>query len=175
MIVSEKNAICSQLKHILIFKITKIMGFFSKLLSTAGVSVSKPIINNEQEAFLTIVVAAGSADGDIEGEEWDTIYDTLYQKKMFHTVDIYALINECKTNIKAYESLATAVDECSPMIKAENRDMLFAVCTDLVLIDGYLTANEEAIIEHLKNSLGVSDDLAMKTVEVMLVRNKGNV
>jgi hypothetical protein len=94
---------------------------------------------------------------------------------MFGSVDIWALIDECKTNIKGYDSLATAVNECAPMIKAENRDMLFAVCTDLVLIDGYLTANEEAIIEHLKNSLGVSDDLAMKTVEVMLVRNKGNV
>lgn len=151
------------------------MGFFSKLLSSAGVNVNKPIINNEEEAFLTIVIAAGSADGDIEGEEWDTIYDTLYQKKMFHNSDIRALIDECRTNIKGYESLATAVNECAPMIKAENKDMLFAVCVDLVLIDGYLTANEEAIIEHLKSALGVSDDLAMKTVEVMLVRNKGNV
>src|SRR5690606_12688172 len=103
------------------------MGFFDKLFSNAGVNVKKPIIENEQEAFLTIVVAAASSDGDIEGEEWDTIYDTLFQKKMFHSVDIWDLIEECKTNIKGYDSMATAVSECAPHIKAENREMLFAV------------------------------------------------
>jgi len=45
------------------------MGFFDKLFSSAAVQPKKPVINNEQEAFLTILVAAGSADGDVEGEE----------------------------------------------------------------------------------------------------------
>ncbi|MDX1903144.1 MAG: hypothetical protein SFU27_03200, partial [Thermonemataceae bacterium] len=30
------------------------MGFFSKLLSSAGVNVNKPIINNEEEAFAAL-------------------------------------------------------------------------------------------------------------------------
>ena len=150
------------------------MGFFDKVLASANVMVAKPTINNEQEAFLTIISAAASADGDIEGEEWDTIYDTLNQKKLFHTVDSWALIDECKKNIKGYSSLAEAVTECATHIKQENKEMLFAVSVDLVLIDGLLSSGEQAIIEHLKTQLTISDDLAMKTIEVMLIRNKGN-
>ncbi len=150
------------------------MGFFDKILASANVAVAKPVINNENEAFLTTLVAAGSADGDIEGEEWDTIYDTLFQKKMFNGTDVWALIEECKTNIKGYASMADAVNECAPLIKAENRQMVFTVCVDLVLIDGTVSANEQAIVEHLKTQLGVADDFAMKTIEVLLVRNQGN-
>ena len=151
------------------------MGFFDKILATANVSLGKPVINNEQEAFLTMLTASGSADGDIEGDEWDTIYDTLFQKRMFDSVDIWGLIEECKKNIKAYESLAVAVDECSPLIKEENKNMVFTVCVDLVLIDGYLTPAEQSIIEHLKDKLNISDDFAMKSIEVLLARNHGNV
>lgn len=150
------------------------MGFFDKILAAANVAPAKPVINSENEAFLTILVASGSADGDIEGEEWDTIYDTLYQKKMFHGTDIWALIEECKGNIKGFESMAEAVSVCAPLIKAENRQMVFTVCVDLVLIDGTVTANEQSIVEHLKTQLGIADDFAMKTIEVLLVRNQGN-
>jgi len=150
------------------------MGFFDKILASANVAVAKPVINNEQEAILTIVVASASADGDIEYGEWDTIYDTLIEKTVFSSVDIWALIEECKTNIKAYDSLATAVNESAPHIKADNKDMVFTICVDMVLIDGKITTGEQTIIEHLKTQLGVSDDFAMKTIEVMLVRNKGN-
>jgi len=93
---------------------------------------------------------------------------------MFNSVDIWALIEECKTNIKAYESLAIAVSECAPLISAESKGMVFPVCADLVLIDGLITANEQAILEHLKDQLGVSDELAMVVVQAMLVRNMGN-
>ncbi len=150
------------------------MGFFDKLFTAAAVQPKKPIINNEQEAFLTILAACGSADGDIEGEEWDTIYDTLFQKKLFNGVDIWSLIDECKANIKGYDSMATAVSECTPLISAANKEMVFAVCADLVLIDGIITPGEQAIIEHLKGLLGVSDELSMIIVQAMLVRNMGN-
>jgi hypothetical protein len=150
------------------------MGFFDKLFAASGTQPKKPIINNEQEAFLTILAAAGSADGDIEAEEWDTIYDTLFQKKVFNGCDIWALIDECKGNIKGYESMAQAVSDCAPHISAENKEMVFAVCADLVLIDGIITPNEQAIVEHLKGQLSVSDELAMIIVQAMLVRNMGN-
>jgi|GEM_PF-4085168 hypothetical protein len=149
------------------------MGFFDKLFEAAE-TLAKPSITSEQEAFLTILAACGSADGDIESSEWDTIYDTLFEKKMFNSVDIWALIDECKKNIKAYPSLADAVNDCAPKITKENVNMVFATCTDLVLIDGVISSGEKAIIGHLKDALSVSDDLATKIVEVLLIRNYNN-
>jgi uncharacterized tellurite resistance protein B-like protein len=151
------------------------MGFFDKILGGSSAAVAKPTINNENEAFLTIIAASASADGDIEGEEWDTIYDTLFQKKMFGGADLSALLDETKSNIKAYPSLSEAVTECAAHIKADNKNMLFTICTDIILIDGSITPNEQSILEHLKNTLAVTDDFAMKTIEVMLVRNYGNL
>jgi hypothetical protein len=61
------------------------------------------------------------------------------------------------------------------MIKEENKNMVFTVCVDMVLIDGYLTPAEQSIIEHLKDKLNISDDFVMKSIEVLLARNHGNV
>jgi hypothetical protein len=52
--------------------------------------------------------------------------------------------------------------------------MVFTVCVDLVLIDGNVSANEQAIVEHLKTQLSIADDFAMKSIEVLPARNQGN-
>ena len=72
------------------------MGFFDKILATANVSLGKPVINNEQEAFLTMLTASGSADGDIEGDEWDTIYDTLFISNNINKFFIAKVITNSK-------------------------------------------------------------------------------
>ncbi|MDV6345246.1 MULTISPECIES: tellurite resistance TerB family protein [unclassified Nitrosomonas] len=148
------------------------MGFFDKIFASAA--APKPIIDSEQEAFITIITAAASSDGVMEVEEWDTIVDTLCQKKMFTHVDLKALVHECINNLKNFESLAAAVNDCVPLIKSENKNMVFSVAVDIVLVDGSISPQEQQIIEHLKEKLAISDDFAMKVVEVMLARNYGN-
>ncbi|MCE3259413.1 MAG: putative tellurite resistance protein TerB [Bacteroidetes bacterium] len=150
------------------------MGFFDKIFAGSP-AAAKPLINSEQEAFLTIIAAASSSDGVMDLEEWDTIIDTLFQKKLFASTDLRALVEECNNNIKNFPSLADAVTDCAPLIKTENRNMVFAVCVDIVLIDGSISPKEKEIIEHLKNKLSITDDFALKTVEVMLARNFGNI
>lgn len=148
------------------------MGFFDKIFAT--VTASKPEIDNEQEAFITIIVAAASADGVLEVSEWDTIVDTLFQKRMFDGMNLKALVGECIDNLRNFESLAEAVNECAPFIQSENRNMVFSVAVDIVLIDGSISPKEKEVIEHLKDQLAISDDFALKAVEVMLARNFGN-
>lgn len=148
------------------------MGFFDKIF--AAVAASKPEIDSEQEAFITIIVAAASADGILEVNEWDTIVDTLFQKRMFDGMDLKELVGECIDNLKHFESLAEAVNDCAPLIQSENRNMVFSVAVDIVLIDGSISPKEQEIIEHLKEKLDIPDDFAMKAVEVMLARNFGN-
>lgn len=150
------------------------MGFFDKVFAGSP-ATTKPVIGSEQEAFLTIIAASSSADGVMDLEEWDTIIDTLYQKKMFAQSNLRELVDECNNNLKNFGSLAEAVNDCAPMVKTENRNMVFAVSVDIVLIDGAISPKEKEIIEHLKDKLAISDDFAMKTVEVMLARNYGNV
>ena len=100
--------------------------------------------------------------------------DTLIQKKMFANMDLKALIRECLTNLKQLGSLAEAISECAPLIKPENKNMVFSVAVDIVLIDGSISPQEQQIIEHLKEQLTIPDEFAIKAVEVMLARNYGN-
>ncbi|SFI39701.1 tellurite resistance TerB family protein [Nitrosomonas sp. Nm34] len=148
------------------------MGFFDKLFANSV--AQKPVIDNEQEAFITIIAAAATSDGVLEPEEWDTIVDTLFEKRMFANIDLKGLVRECINNLKNFESLAEAVNDCAPLIKPENRNMVFSVAVDIVLIDGSISPQEQQIIEHLKEQLAISDDFATKAVEVMLARNYGN-
>lgn len=150
------------------------MGFFDKIVAASSAATSKPTIDSEQEAFITIIAAAASSDGIMDAQEWDTIVDTLIQKKMFANSDLRALVRECINNLQNFESLAEAVDDCAPLIKPDNRNMVFSVAVDIVLIDGSISPKEQEIVEHLKDQLTIPDDFAMKTVEVMLARNYGN-
>ena len=150
------------------------MGFFDKLFASSSAVAAKPVIDSEQEAFITIIGVAASSDGILEAEEWDTIVDALIQKKMFASMDLKALIKECLTNLKQFGSLAEAVNGCAPLIIPQNKNMGFSVAVDIVLIDGSISPQEQQIIEHLKEQLAIPDDFAMKAVEVMLARNYGN-
>ncbi len=150
------------------------MGFFDKIFSGLSTAAPKPIIDSEQEAFITMITAAASSDGVLEAEEWDTIVDTLRQKRMFDNIDLRALVHECINNLKNFESLAEAVNDCAPLIKPENKNMVFSIAVDIVLVDSSISPQEQQIIEHLKEILAISDDFAMKAVEVMLARNYGN-
>lgn len=85
-----------------------------------------------------------------------------------------ALVHKSINNLKNFESLAQAVNDCAPLIKTENKNMVFLVAVDIVLVDGSISPQEQQIIEHLKEQLEISDEFATKAVEVMLARHYGN-
>jgi len=136
--------------------------------------LTQVIIKNEQEAFLTIVVSAAASVKDIKSEVWGFIYDTLSQKTIFETVDLWTLIEKCKLNIKEYDSIITIVSDCAPFIKQKNKKVVFSVCVNLILMNGTINEKEKTIIEFLKTQLSITDEFANKCIEVMLVHNTGN-
>ena len=57
------------------------MGFFDKLFANSSAVAAKPVIDSEQEAFITIIGAAAFSDGILEAEEWDTLWIRLSRRK----------------------------------------------------------------------------------------------
>ena len=49
----------------------------------------------------------------------------------------------------------------------------FAISTDLILSDGEVSEEEEAILSKLCNRLSISQDKVGKIIEVMIIKNKG--
>lgn len=62
-----------------------------------------------------------------------------------------------------------AADALPPDLK----DTAFANACDLVLADGSVEDEEKAFLDNLQKKLGISGDLALTIVEVMIVKNKG--
>ncbi|MDX2232067.1 MAG: tellurite resistance TerB family protein [Leptolyngbyaceae cyanobacterium bins.349] len=48
----------------------------------------------------------------------------------------------------------------------------FAVATDLILADGVVTDEEQSFLNQLYEALDIPDDVAVKIVEVMMIKNQ---
>ncbi len=62
-------------------------------------------------------------------------------------------------------ALATLPDEL--------KETVFAVTTDIALADGEVSEEEEQLLNDLYSALGLSEDIALKIIDVMLIKNKG--
>jgi len=55
----------------------------------------------------------------------------------------------------------------------ELKETVFAVTTDMALADGEVSEEEEQLLNDLYSALGLSEDIALKIIDVMLIKNKG--
>ncbi|PZO47941.1 MAG: Tellurite resistance protein TerB, partial [Phormidesmis priestleyi] len=49
----------------------------------------------------------------------------------------------------------------------------FALAVDLVFADGTVSVEEKAFIDDLRKILAIPDEMALKIVEVMTIKNQG--
>jgi uncharacterized tellurite resistance protein B-like protein len=149
------------------------MGLFDRLFSQANTgAASNP--QNEQEAWVGVLYGCAAADGEVSDIEIDHFARTLVFKAAFKNHD---LKNYFKTAMKAQRQggSKTLIDNSIAKIPAANRPVLFAVVMDLLLADGLLGDKEKEIAEYLAGVLELNMPTAEKIIEVMLIRNTGNL
>lgn len=145
------------------------MGLFSKLFS--GVP-SQPVVklNSEKEAFFAIIYACIAVDGNIDDEEIadfvSYVQSNAYLRGM-RTIEVYRnmVILKQKHGIEAIVSAAL------PMIAEKRKPSLFVAAVDMILADGVVDKKEETLLEDIQKGLGISDELAGKVVEVIMIKN----
>lgn len=143
------------------------MGFFDSLLK-----VSTPEIKTEKEAYAAIIYSTMAIDGEISEEEVHDLIEMVSHNKMFKGTNINELFKTIASNYKAAGSFEKMVEVAIPMITEVNKAKLFVTVIDIVLSDGVVAQKEKELIEKLKVGLGISDDLAAKAIEVLLIKNK---
>lgn len=145
------------------------MGLFDKILSgSTSSSLSKP------EAFAGVMLATVAADGHISDEEAAGFNAVISRMKIFQAqsasehramIDkLFGILNRSGPNeiiVKAAAAL--------PM---ELREAAFAVSADLIFADGSVEDDEKALLEALQTQLGIPDDIAVKIVQVMEIKNR---
>jgi uncharacterized tellurite resistance protein B-like protein len=150
------------------------MGMFGDLFKSVPQATYsyKPV--NEQEAWIGIFYAIMAVDGNVADSEIDTMSKLVVFKKWFTNVP---LIDYYRNAQFANQKIGNKglIDACIPLISPELKATLFALCMELVMADGTLEDKEQEIIKVIAESLNMDPDLTKNIVEVMMIKNNGNV
>lgn len=126
------------------------------------------------EALAAILVASVSVDGSVGVGESAQVQGLLATSRLFQA-------GGQRLSERAIERAVALLDErgvddalkaAAEALPQELRATAFAVAVDLVLCDGRVEAREKAYIDSLQALLGIDDALAVRIVEVLLIKNR---
>ncbi|NES88460.1 MULTISPECIES: tellurite resistance TerB family protein [Okeania] len=127
------------------------------------------------EAFAAIALIAVAADGVITKSESQGINNIFSRMQLFSDYP-----KERKTEMQdrlldmiKNQEIKPLFDAAVAKLPKELRETVFAVSTDLVLVDGDLAEEEEQLLNELYNALEISEAVATKIIDVIMIKNKG--
>ncbi len=148
------------------------MGLFDRI---AGIRREKEITLGPAEAFAAIALIAVAADGYITDNEAQAISTVLSRMQMFRSypADVVRKMLDRLLSILQRDGVGELFNAAIAVIPHDLKETAFAVATDIVLADGEVTKEEEKLLNDLCRALEISEDMAVKIIEVMLIKNKG--
>ncbi|WP_373525841.1 tellurite resistance TerB family protein [Nostoc sp.] len=148
------------------------MGLFDAVLGTE--SQTQTALNPE-EAFAVIVLMATASDGYLSVEQVNYITSVLSRIKLFKSYP-HEMMNRLFDKIldilrgDGFNSLFNIAKES---LSQDLREAAFAVATDLVLAEGIIPEEEKNFLNDLYQALGVSSEIAIPIMQVILIKNRG--
>lgn len=148
------------------------MGLFDKF---SNVRTQETSSLSPAEAFAGVILVATAADGYIANEEVQILVSTLYRMKLFQSYPsdhVSRMISKLVRIIQT-QSVDKLLKFSISSLPEYLHETAFAIATDIVLSDGEVSQEEEAILSKLSNSLMISQNTVNKIIEVMIIKNKG--
>lgn len=148
------------------------MGLFDKL--TSGRKASQTTLG-PAEAFAAVTLIAVAADGYCTESEVRALSTTLSRMQLFRSypTDVMRKMIERLQSMLQREGIEVLFKVAMATLPDELKETSFAVATDIVLADGEVTQEEEKLLNDLYRALEISEELAVKIIDVMLIKNKG--
>lgn len=144
------------------------MGFFENENNT-----QQNPVTSELEAWVGILYSCISADHQITDSETTALSRLLHSKEKFIGIDIVPLYAK-SFHLRTELGQLKYISACCELIKAEDKETVFALALEVLLADGTLEKEEKNLIEVLSNRLKIDTGLASKIIEVIFLKNKGN-
>jgi hypothetical protein len=149
------------------------MGLFDKVLA--------PQITNNYgffspaEAFAAVTLSAIAVDGYLADEEVDGLINALTRMHLFKSYpgEVLRRMLDKLFGILRREGVGTLFQSAKGSLPQELQEAAFAVSADLILADGLVTDDEKSFLNQLHQALNITDETAMKIVEVMMIKNRG--
>jgi uncharacterized tellurite resistance protein B-like protein len=144
------------------------MSLVDRALQGQGQS-AVPLRLSRTEAFAAILVAAVAADGELNAAESARLNGLLPP----NPADGGPNLVESTLAVLTERGLRATLTAAAAALPANLRPTAFAQATDLVLADARIGKREEAFIDALREALGISGALALRIVDVLLIKNRG--
>jgi len=145
------------------------MGIFNKLLGGTDSAFSP------EEAVLAVLFLVVAADGEISEEEKDLFIATSNRMKLLQKqppAEFNATIEKIRRSLDKH-GFDSVLAKAATAVPVELRDTVFALSADLIFADGSVGEDETMFLEAVQSALQISDELAIKIVEVLQIKNKG--
>lgn len=129
-------------------------------------------IADEAEACAAVLMACLRSNELDSDEENAAFYTTINSRNIFKGRDAQALIRSAVDYYREAGGPAALIDAAMGAIRTQTRLPLFCHCLDVILSDGVVTPQEHKIFQYLKRQFKVDDDLADKTLEILVMKNQ---
>ncbi|HBK98322.1 MAG TPA: Tellurite resistance protein TerB [Microcoleaceae bacterium UBA10368] len=148
------------------------MGLFDKVSQTRQQS---EVTLGPAEAFAAIALIAVAADGYINDSESQAISMTLSRMQLFRSYpnDVMKKMLDRLLMILQRQGVDVLFNAALATLPDELKETVFAVTADIALADGEVSEEEEQLLNDLYGALGLSEEMALKIIDVMLIKNKG--
>ena len=148
--------------------------FIKKNMNTVNNDNNSSVVTTELEAWFGILYSCVSVDRQITANETKILTRIIHSKQKFIGVDLEPLFLKSSELIKQLGQ-STFISACCVHIEEEDKNMIFALALEVLLADGILEQKEKDFIEIVSNSLEIAPKMSSKIIEVIFLKNKGNV
>lgn len=148
------------------------MGLFDKIF---GFDSSENATLSKEEAFASIMLAVVAADGHISQEEAVGFNAVANRMKLFQGMDreqFGEMIDRIVGFLKK-RGVDFLLEKAGKSLSDDLRPTAFAVAADLAFADGSVEEEEKEIMEKIQGILKIPDELAIKIIEVLAIKNRG--
>jgi uncharacterized tellurite resistance protein B-like protein len=127
------------------------------------------------EAFAAIALIAVAADGYINDSESQVLSMTLSRMQLFRSYpnDVMKKMLDRLLMLLQRQGVQVLFNAALVTLPDELKETVFAVTTDIALADGEISEEEEQLLNDLYSALGLSEETALKIIDIMLIKNKG--
>ncbi|MEH2150978.1 tellurite resistance TerB family protein [Nostoc sp.] len=148
------------------------MGLFDAVLGTESQTQAAL---NPTEAFAIIILVATASDGYLSLEQANSITFVLSRMKLFKSYphEMMSRLFDKILGILQGDGLNALFNAAKDSLSQDLREAAFAVATDLVLAEGIVGEEEKNFLNDLYQALGVSSEIAIQIVQVILIKNGG--
>ena len=131
-------------------------------------------VSSDFEAWVGILYSCISADNQITDAEKASLSRLLHSKQKFIGIDIAPLYAK-SFNLRTELGQLKYISACCELVEDEDKETVFALALEVLLADGILEKEEKNVIEILSNRLKIDAEMTSKIIEVIFLKNKGNI